>query len=151
MTEMKILICTACAAIGTFITQLFGGWGEDMVTLLIFMIIDYITGVIVAAFFKKSNKSASGSLSSVAGLKGLAKKGVILLIVLVAHRLDIAISVEYIKTAVVIGFIANETISIVENVGLMGIPMPEVIIKAIEVLRHKIEESSKGGEDDVDQ
>lgn len=144
MSEIKIVLCTICATVGTFITQLFGGWGEDMITLLIFMIIDYITGIIVAAFFKKSTKSESGSLSSVAGLKGLVKKGVMLLIVLVAHRLDIALSSEYIKTAVVIGFISNETISIVENVGLMGIPLPAAITKAIEVLKHKSEGDDNG-------
>lgn len=142
MSETKILLCTALAAAGTFITQLFGGWGEDMITLLIFMIIDYITGVIVAAFFKRSDKSESGSLSSVAGFKGLAKKGVILLVVLIAHRLDLALSADCIKTAVVIGFIANETISITENAGLMGIPMPEAVVRAIEVLKHKGEDNN---------
>lgn len=70
----KIYVCAALGAVGAFISWLFGGWSEDMLTLIILMISDYITGVIAAAFFKKSKKSENGSLSSVAGLKGLCKK-----------------------------------------------------------------------------
>lgn len=138
--NLKTGVCAMIGAIGAAISNLYGRWSEDMVTLLIFMAIDYITGVIVAAFFKNSNKSESGSLSSIAGLKGLMKKGVILLIVLVAHRLDISLGTNYIMVATVVGFIANETISIVENVGLMGVPLPEVIKKAIEVLHRKADD-----------
>ncbi len=143
ITSLKIYVCTALGAVGAFISWLFGGWSEDMLTLIILMISDYITGVIVAAFFKKSKKSENGSLSSVAGLKGLCKKGVMLLVVLIAHRLDISLGVEYIKSTAIIGFIANETISVTENIGLMGVPLPEVIKRALEVLKGK---SEKGGE-----
>ena len=141
--SLKIYVCAMFGAIGAFISWLFGGWSEDMLTLIILMISDYITGVIVAAFFKKSKKSENGSLSSVAGLKGLCKKGVMLLVVLIAHRLDISLGVEYIKSTAIIGFIANETISVTENIGLMGVPLPEVIKRALEVLKGK---SEKGGE-----
>lgn len=143
ITSLKIYVCAALGAVGAFISWLFGGWSEDMLTLIILMISDYITGVIVAAFFKKSKKSENGSLSSVAGLKGLCKKGVMLLVVLIAHRLDISLGVEYIKSTAIIGFIANETISVTENIGLMGVPLPEVIKRALEVLKGK---SEKGGE-----
>ena len=143
ITSLKIYVCTALGAVGAFISWLFGGWSEDMLTLIILMISDYITGVIVAAFFKQSKKSENGSLSSVAGLKGLCKKGVMLLVVLIAHRLDISLGVEYIKSTAIIGFIANETISVTENIGLMGVPLPEVIKRALEVLKGK---SEKGGE-----
>lgn len=143
ITSLKIYVCAVLGAVGAFISWLFGGWSEDMLTLIILMISDYITGVIVAAFFKKSKKSENGSLSSVAGLKGLCKKGVMLLVVLIAHRLDISLGVEYIKSTAIIGFIANETISVTENIGLMGVPLPEVIKRALEVLKGK---SEKGGE-----
>ena len=143
ITSLKIYVCAALGAVGAFISWLFGGWSEDMLTLIILMISDYITGVIVAAFFKQSKKSENGSLSSVAGLKGLCKKGVMLLVVLIAHRLDISLGVEYIKSTAIIGFIANETISVTENIGLMGVPLPEVIKRALEVLKGK---SEKGGE-----
>ena len=143
ITSLKIYVCAMFGAIGAYIAWLFGGWSEDMLTLIILMISDYITGIIVAAFFKQSKKSENGSLSSVAGLKGLCKKGVMLLVVLIAHRLDISLGVEYIKSTAIIGFIANETISVTENIGLMGVPLPEVIKRALEVLKGK---SEKGGE-----
>lgn len=139
MTEkilwIKGLVCALFGAVGAFISNLYGGFDEDLITLLIFMATDYITGVIVAAFFKKSNKSETGALSSIAGLRGLMKKAVILLAVLVSHRLDISLNTNYIMTATVIAFISNEGISIIENLGLMGVKLPKSVTKAIEVLR----------------
>lgn len=108
-----------------------------MTTLLIFMVIDYITGLVVAGVFHKSKKTENGALESKAGFKGLCKKCMILLFVLIGHRLDIAIGTAYIKDAVCIAFIVNELISIVENAGLMGISVPPPIMKAIEVLNDK--------------
>ena len=137
LSAIKIYVCTVIGIIGTFVSKLFGGWTEDMVTLVIFMAIDFIMGLIVAGVFHKSNKSALGALNSHAGWKGLCKKGVMLLFVLVAHRLDILLSVDYIRTTAIIGFIANEAISIIENAGLMGVPLPEPITKAIEILKDK--------------
>ena len=142
MTNIKAIFCTIFGAIGGMIAHLFGGWTEDMMTLIIFMAIDFILGLIVAGVFHKSNKSQSGALNSHAGWIGLCKKCVVLLFVLVAHRLDLMLGSDYIRTTALIGFIANEVISIVENAGLMGVPLPEVIVKAIEVLKHK-EENSK--------
>ena len=132
---MKNIICGASGAIGAGVAWLFGGWTMALSTLLIFMGVDYITGVIVAGVFHKSDKSASGSLSSVAGIKGLAKKGMILLFVLIAYRLDLQLGTSYIKDAVCIAFMANELLSIIENAGLMGVPIPEMIVKAVEVLK----------------
>ena len=74
-----------------------------------------------------------------AGWKGLCRKGVSLLVVLVACRLDLVMGSNFIRDAVVIAFTVNETISIVENAGLMGVPVPKVITKAIEVLKNKSE------------
>ena len=92
---------------------------------------------IVAAVFKSSHKSDSGALDSKASWKGLAKKCLTLFFVIIAHRLDIELGINYIRTATIIGFIANETMSIVENAGLMGLPLPKVITKAIEVLKDR--------------
>lgn len=122
---------------GGFVAAMFGGWSDALITLIVFMAIDYSTGLIVAGVFKKSKKSESGALESRAGFKGLCRKGVALLIVLVAVRLDIVMHTSYIKDAVIIAFIANESISIIENAGLMGIPVPSVIAKAIDVLKEK--------------
>ena len=135
--KIKILSLLGCA--GSVIASLFGGWDAALVTLLIFMGIDYLTGLIVAGVFHQSPKSEGGALESRAGWKGLCRKGVTLLIVLVGCRLDVVMGSNFIRDAVVIAFIANETLSIIENAGLMGIPIPAVITKAIEVLKKKAE------------
>ena len=135
ISNMKNVVCYICGVFTAIITNCFGGWTGAMTTLLIFMAIDYITGIIVATVFKKSGKSATGGLESRAGWKGLCKKGVTLVIVLVAYRLDLLIGTSYIKDAVVIAFCTNELISIIENAGLMGVPIPDTITKAIDVLK----------------
>lgn len=135
------VIFTIIGVIGGFFSALFGGWDAALTTLLIFMGVDYITGLVVAGIFHKSQKSANGSLESRAGWKGLCRKGGTLLIVLVACRLDLILGSTFVKDAVVIAFVANETISIIENVGLMGVPIPSVITRSIEILKSKAEES----------
>lgn len=141
---MKNAICTTAGAIGGVIAFLFGGWDAGLATLVMFMAIDYVSGLVVAGVFHNSKKTTSGALESKAGWKGLCRKGMSLLFVLIAYRLDLAIGSNYIRDAVIIGFIVNETISIVENAGLMGVPLPKVINKAIDILTSKSEE--KGGE-----
>lgn len=140
--EVKHIISTVIGMIGGAIASLYGGWTSAMTTLLIFMIIDYFTGLVVAGVFKKSDKSETGALESRAGFKGICRKCMILLMLLVACRLDIALNTTYIKDAVCIAFIANETISIVENAGLMGIPIPKAIMKAIDILNSKEDETN---------
>ena len=124
-------------AAGGFVAQMFGGWTEDMATLLALMVVDFVMGLLVAGVFHKSNKSENGSLNSRAGWKGLCKKGVALLLILIAHRLDVSLGINYIRTATIIGFISIEILSIVENAGLMGVPMPDVIVRGIEILKEK--------------
>lgn len=116
---MKETICTIVGIVGSFIAGLFGGWDASMVTLLLFMGVDYITGLAVAAC-GKSPKSDTGRLSSKIGWRGLAKKCVSLLLVLVAVRLDITLGTSYIRDAVCISFCLNELLSITENAGAAG-------------------------------
>lgn len=123
--------------IGSFIASLFGGFDAAMITLVMFMGIDYVSGLVVAGVFHKSNKTQSGALESRAGWKGLCRKGMTLVIVLIAARLDLLIGTTYVRDAVCIAFIANETISIIENAGIMGVKIPEPLMKAIEVLKNK--------------
>lgn len=144
---MKSGFMTVVGMVGGVIASLFGGWDAALVTLMIFMGIDYVTGLIVAGVFHNSEKTKNGALESRAGWKGLCRKGVTLLVVLVACRLDLVMGSNFIRDAVVIAFIANETISIIENAGLMGIPIPAAIMRAIEILKNKAE--SEGGENDV--
>ena len=142
MDNIKIWITSAVGAVGAGISTAFGGWTSAMTTLIIFMTIDYFTGIMVAGIFKRSKKTKNGALESRAGFKGLCRKGVMLLIVLVACRLDIELHTTYIRDAVCIAFIANETISIIENAGLMGVPIPKVITKAIELLGRREKQGS---------
>ena len=107
-----------------------------MITLVIFRGIDFTTGLITATM-GRSKHSKSGKLSSKAGWVGLAKKFCILLMVVVAVRMDILIGTTYIRDATCIGFCVNELLSIIENTSLMGIPYPPAIRKAIEVLQKR--------------
>ena len=142
---MKNMLCTVVGLVGSWLASLFGGWDTALSTLLIFMAVDYVTGLVVAGVFHRSKKTDTGKLESRAGWKGLCRKGASLLIVLVAYRLDIVIGSAYIRDAVIIAFLANETISIIENAGLMGIPIPPVIMRAIEVLIDNMESEGDQG------
>lgn len=134
---MKNTICAVIGAAGGAIASLLGGWDAALATLVIFMAVDFISGLAVAGVFHRSQKSESGALESHAGFKGLCRKGMTVLFVLVAHRLDLALGVSYVRDAVIVGFMANELLSIVENAGLMGLPLPQAVNDAMEVLTHK--------------
>ena len=108
---MKITIMTVTGVIGSICSFLFGGWSAGMTTL-----------------------------ESRAGFKGLCRKGTVLLIVLIAHRLDLALGTHFIKDGVITAYILNDAVSIIENVGLMGLPMPQVLKKAIDMLKEETEE-----------
>lgn len=136
-------LCTYVGLLGGTIAGLFGGWDTALQTLVIFMAVDYITGLIVAGVFHTSPKTKTGTLESRAGWKGLCRKGVSLLVVLVACRLDAIIGSSFIRDATVIAFACNETISIIENAGLMGVPIPAALTKAVDVLRQRAEEEQK--------
>lgn len=137
---MKNAICGILGMIGGAIASAFGGWSAGLTTLLIFMAIDYLSGLIVAGVFHRSPKSESGALESRAGWKGLVRKGMTLMIVLIGCRLDIMLGIMYIRDALIIAFIINELLSITENAGLMGVPIPKALENAIELLRQKSEE-----------
>ena len=137
---MKTTVCAAVGAAGSCIAALFGGWDGAMVTLAVFMAVDYAAGLIVAGVFHASGKSEGGALESRAGFKGLCRKGMTMLFVLVASRLDALLGTDYIRSGVIIGFAANELLSIVENAGLMGLPLPAAVTRAVDVLSARGEE-----------
>lgn len=136
----KFAFNTAIGLVGGLLNTIFGGWTPALTTLIVFMAVDYISGLIVAGVFKKSKKTDTGALESRAGFKGLCRKCMMLFMVLVAYRLDIVLGSDFVRNAVIIAFIANETISIAENAGLMGLKLPPVITKAIDILNSKTEE-----------
>lgn len=134
---MKDYLCTALGIVGAGIAWAFGGWDAALAALVVCMGVDYISGSVVALVFHKSTKTETGAYNSAYGLKGLCKKGLMLLFVLVAVQVDLLLGAEYVRDAVCIGFTANEVLSIVENLGLAGIPMPEPVKKALEQLNRK--------------
>ena len=137
---MRISICAAAGVVGGIIATFFGGWSDGLTTLVIFMCIDYISGFVVAGVFKKSRKTESGALESRAGWKGLCRKCMTLVLVLVAYRLDLLRGEgTLIRDAVTIGFTINEGLSILENAVLMGLKVPDPLRKALEVLAPKAE------------
>ena len=151
MNEIKTLYVIICGGVGAMfsaIASYFGGWDSSLTTLVIFMAVDYITGLLVAAVLHKSPKTATRTLESRAGWKGLCRKGVTFLIVLVACRLDIVAGTTFLRDTVIVAFLVNESLSIIENAGLMGIPIPEVIINAVDTLKNK-SESHYSDEDDI--
>ena len=132
MTKSFIVTATG-AVLGAFIS-LAGGWDTALQALVVFMILDYLTGVIVAAVFHASKKTESGKLSSVAGLKGIAKKVLMLFMVVAGQYADVVLGIDYFRTAVIIALIANELISLIENAGLAGIEVP-ILSKAVDALK----------------
>ena len=135
----KNMFCSAIGIIGAAIAEFLGGWDSAVITLIIFMSVDYISGLVVAGVFKASPKSENGGLESKAGFKGLCRKCMTLIFVMIAHRLDLMLGTDYLRNAVIIGFCANELVSILENAGTMGLPLPEPIINAVDVLKSKKE------------
>lgn len=137
MNELKAYVLGACALLGGLFGQLFGGWTAALGSLIFCMAVDYVTGLIVAGVFHTSDKTPGGGLESRAGWKGLCRKGVTLLIVLVASRVDRALGTAFVRDAVIVGYVANEVISIIENAGLMGVPIPDALVQAIDALQGK--------------
>lgn len=135
-------ILAGLAVFGSFAANALGGWDAAMQVLVALMVADYITGVLVAAVWHKSSKSSSGTLNSVAGFKGILKKGMILVLVWLGVLLDHATGTNYIRTAVVLFFIGNEGISLLENLGLMGVPYPAFLKKSLEALH---DQGDQGG------
>lgn len=137
MIHIKEAVLFWLAAVGSVLANLFGGWDVALQVLVFFMAADYITGMVVAGVFKRSPKSETGALESRAGLKGLFRKGGILFVVLVGAWLDKLLGAAYVRTAVCLFFIANEGLSILENLGLMGVPLPGFMRNMLEAMRDK--------------
>lgn len=143
MEHGKNMVLAVVAAAGSIVAHALGGWDGALALLLAMMAADFATGWLVAAVWKRSNKSATGALDSRAGWKGLCRKGVVLVLVWVGVKLDNALGIGYVRTAVCLFFAGNEGLSLLENIGLMGVPYPKFLKNALEALKEK---GNKGGE-----
>jgi toxin secretion/phage lysis holin len=141
-------VLAGIAAIGGVASQYLGGWDQLTQLLAWAMAIDYLTGALCAAVWHKSPKTPTGGYESRAGFKGLIRKGVIVLIVMIAAELDKLAGTTAMRTATILFFAANDGMSILENLGIMGVPYPPALKNAFEVLRRKSED--KGDGDDKD-
>jgi toxin secretion/phage lysis holin len=140
MNVLKNGTLAVLASVGSAAAHMLGGWDGAMRLLIGMMAADYLSGVLLAAVWQRSGKSETGALDSKAGFKGLCKKCAVLLLVWVAVLLDKALDASYIRTAVILFFSGNEGLSLLENVGLMGVPYPKFLHRALEALREKGEE-----------
>lgn len=132
MEKMFNSISVAFGVIGGLIVSFLGGWDGLAITLVSFIVLDWITGLLKAIYNK--------NLSSYTGFKGIIKKVVILIVVGVAVLLETNMGIPAIREIVMMFFIANEGISLLENVSQMGIPFPEKLKEILIQLRNKKEE-----------
>lgn len=123
------------AGLGTFLTWLFGAWDIALMVLVCFMVLDYLTGLIKAYLTKK--------LSSNVGLHGIARKSVILIVLIMSVMLDRILNsgTWVFRTLVCYFYIANEGLSILENCSVIGLPIPNKIQEALEQLKNRENES----------
>ena len=128
---MKDVLQVSFAALGGALGSVMGGWDGFLYALVVFVIIDYITGLMNAIIQKK--------LSSEVGFKGICKKVVIFFLVSVANIVDVKIigSGSVIRTAVIFFYLSNEGISITENAAMIGLPIPDKLKKVLEQLEEK--------------
>lgn len=140
-------ILKVLAAIGGAIAGFFGEWSILLTVLVIAMTVDYVSGVMVG-LANKSMKTDSGGLSSKVGFNGLLKKGMILLMVLLATLVDKAVGAQnmIVQGAVICYYIANEGISICENAALLGLPVPKIIKNALDAMKEKGEDEKQNNE-----
>lgn len=131
MNNMVDVLRIAAAGIGGIATYIWGPWDALIIALVAMVAIDYITGIIKAAM--------QGKLSSLVGFKGLLKKVAIFLLVAVGVMVDkiIPATNEAVRNAVIFFYIANEGLSILENAGELGLPLPAALKKSLEKMKDK--------------
>lgn len=134
MVNYKDAACAVFAGIGAWIAQIYGGWTQAMTALVVFVVADVATGML-CGLAKKSPNTDGGGLSSKVMREGAAKKVEIFFILLIAAWLDIAMHVTIWKDAACIYYIAEEGLSILENAGALGLPIPDKLKSAIEALK----------------
>lgn len=121
---------TLVTAGGAVASYLYGGWSALLGVLLVFVVADYVTGMVAAGI--------EGRLSSSIGFRGIARKLAIFLLVAMAHLADTALGQNHmIRDATIFFYMGNELLSIIENAGRIGVPIPPLITQAVEILRGK--------------
>ena len=128
--------------IGSAISKALGGWSSSLTTLVIFMVIDYITGI-AQAINGRSLKTENGKLNSGVGFKGIFKKIVVLLMVLIGNRIDITFNIGYVKDIIILSYIFNEFISIIENITALGMDKLPIFDKISKLIKKEVEKDER--------
>lgn len=136
--KLKYIIELIISSLGTLLINIIGKPTDELMILLMLMIIDLITGTLVSAVWHKSNKTKSGKLSSRVMFKGIVKKILTLVIVVIAYQLDILLGINVIRYIVIITLIIEEILSIIETITLTGLKVPTIITKALDVLERSV-------------
>ena len=136
--KLKNIVSILTGAIGSLLINLIGKPTDDLIILLVLMTIDLIVGFLISAIWQKSTKTDSGKLSSSVMFKGIVKKFLTLVIVVIAYQLDILLTMNVIRHIVIIAFIVEEVLSITENIAITGIKIPTIITKALDVLEKEV-------------
>ena len=136
--KLKNIVSIVTGAIGSLLINLIGKPTDDLIILLVLMTIDLIVGFLISAIWQKSTKTDSGKLSSRVMFKGIVKKFLTLVIVVIAYQLDILLAMNVIRHIVIIAFIVEEILSITENIAITGIKIPAIITKALDVLEKEV-------------
>jgi toxin secretion/phage lysis holin len=131
----KMLISLSAA--GAVIINYIGGWSAHVWMLGILMGIDYAIGLLMPLFTGKSKKNKRGKMESGVAVRGVIKKCVMLLMVYVSYLLGRAADVQFLADGVCIAFILSEVISITEHAAVIGVPIPKVLVRAINVVHDK--------------
>lgn len=134
---MRNYFLTCGAVAGAICGWLLGELDTPILILASMMALDYVLGLCVAGIAHKSNKSESGGLSSKASIAGLIRKFGMVAMLVLANLLDMAVGTDVIRAGSCFCLMANESLSIIENLGLLGVPIPTVIRNAVEILNEK--------------
>lgn len=130
-----VTILSGCiATIGAFFLSLIGGWSPLVEALCLFILLDVTTGLVQTCYFGKSRKTASGKFSSTVMYRGILRKGMIFLVLIIGARFDLVFGTEYILEAVMLFYLVQESLSVCENLSACGLPMPQVLKKILDVL-----------------
>lgn len=138
--KLKYIIELIISSLGTLIINIIGKPTDELMILLLLMVIDLITGTLVSAVWHKSSKTKSGKLSSRVMFKGIVKKILTLVIVVIAYQLDILLGINVIRYIVIITLIIEEILSIIETITLTGLKVPAIITKALDVLERSVKD-----------
>jgi toxin secretion/phage lysis holin len=129
MDKYTLVYLGTVSFVGSVASFLYGGLSMLLLFLITFVVVDYVTGIIAAVVEKK--------LSSRVGFKGIAQKVFIFALVSIAHVLDIILGTTMIKDVTILFYLVNEFISIMENASRLGVPIPDILKKIIDVVKKK--------------